>query len=103
MVHNPEYIKNHWLVYLAFSKFYFLAACGILAPQPGIKPVVLPWEHRVLTTGPPRKSPIHFKRASFIVCELYLNQAVKKLQYSWTLLSYSMCDNSRYFKDLSKN
>ena len=30
-------------------------ACGILVPQPGIHPVR--WEHRVLTTGPPGKSP----------------------------------------------
>ena len=39
--------------------FYFFGhkACGILAPQPGIKPASSPLEGEVLTTGPPGKSP----------------------------------------------
>ena len=46
-------------------KFFFLffrprrAACGILVPQPGIKPMPLQWKRVVLTTGPPGKS-LHF-------------------------------------------
>ena len=32
-------------------------ACGILVPQPGIKPAL---EGRFLTTGPPEKSPYLF-------------------------------------------
>ena len=41
--------------------FGFLAmrsheVCGILAPQPGIKPTPLTTEGEVLTTGPPGKS-----------------------------------------------
>ena len=31
-------------------------ACGILAPQPGIKPVLPTLEGEVLTTGPPGSS-----------------------------------------------
>ena len=31
-------------------------ACGILVPWPGIKPILLQWKQRVLTTGPPGKS-----------------------------------------------
>ena len=32
-------------------------ACGILVLRPGIKVTPLHWKHRVLTTGPPGKSP----------------------------------------------
>ena len=32
------------------------AACGILAPWPGVKPVPLQWKLRVLPTGPPGNS-----------------------------------------------
>ena len=32
-------------------------AGGILVPQPRIEPEPLPCKHRVLTTGPPEKSP----------------------------------------------
>ena len=32
------------------------AACGILAPQPGIELAPLKLEGKVLTTGPPEKS-----------------------------------------------
>ena len=35
---------------------YCPTACGILVPQPGIKPVPLARKHGVLTTGPPGKS-----------------------------------------------
>ena len=31
--------------------------CGILVPQPGVKPTPLHRQHRVLTTEPPEKSP----------------------------------------------
>ena len=32
-------------------------ACGILAPQPGIEPAPPALEGKILTTGPPGKSP----------------------------------------------
>ena len=32
------------------------AACGILAPQPGVEPAPLELGGKVLTTGPPEKS-----------------------------------------------
>ena len=35
--------------------FFGHEACGILAPQPGIKPTLPEWEGKVLTTGPPGK------------------------------------------------
>ena len=38
--------------------FCFLEAYGILAPGPGIEPIPPALEGKVLTTGPPRKSPI---------------------------------------------
>ena len=34
-----------------------LRACGMLTPQPGIKPAPPAWEGEVLTTGPPGKCP----------------------------------------------
>ena len=33
-------------------------ACGISVPQPGLKPVPLHWQLRVLTTGLPGKSQL---------------------------------------------
>ena len=36
--------------------FFGHKACGILAPQPGIKPTPPALEGKVLTTGPPGKS-----------------------------------------------
>ena len=38
-------------------QFFALEACGILTPQPGIKPAPTPLEAEVLTTGLPGKSP----------------------------------------------
>ena len=35
----------------------YLAACGILVPQPGIEPTSPALEGGFLTTGPPAKSP----------------------------------------------
>ena len=32
-------------------------ACGILVPQPGIKPAAPAWQGGFLTTGPPGKPP----------------------------------------------
>ena len=37
----------HWIL---------VATCGILVPRPGIEPVPLHWEHRILTTGASGKS-----------------------------------------------
>ena len=43
-------------------RFFGPEACGILAPQPGIKPVPPSLEGGVLTTGPPGTSPyLYFK------------------------------------------
>ena len=41
--------------------FFGHEACGILVPQPGVKPTPPALEGEVLTTGPPGKSPdLHF-------------------------------------------
>ena len=39
--------------------FFGLGACGILPPWPGIEPAPPALEGKVLTTGPPGKSPIY--------------------------------------------
>ena len=39
----------------AFGFCFCFKACGILAPQPGIKPASPALEDEVLTNGPPRK------------------------------------------------
>ena len=46
-------------ILLLFYVFWFFGpeACGILAPRPGIEPAPPALEGRVLTTGPPGKSP----------------------------------------------
>ena len=38
--------------------FFGREACGILAPWPGTEPTLPALEGKVLTTGPPGKSPI---------------------------------------------
>ena len=54
--------KLYYIRYFFFFFYYIYifghAACGILVPQPGIKPMPHPlqWKRGVLTTGPPRKS-----------------------------------------------
>ena len=40
--------------------FFGRKACGILAPRPGIEPVLPALEGKVLTTGLPGKSLEHF-------------------------------------------
>ena len=42
---------------LHITWFFGHKACGILAPQPGFKPIPLTLEGKVLTTGPPGKFP----------------------------------------------
>ena len=41
------------------------AACGILAPQPGVEPAPLELGGKVLTTGPPEKSLGYFSNSAF--------------------------------------
>ena len=42
------------------SWFFGYKACGILTPQPGIKPIPAALESEILTTGLPGKSPASF-------------------------------------------
>ena len=53
---------NHPTLLLIFTwlRQILVTACGILVPQQGIKPVSPALEGRILTTGPPRKSPSYF-------------------------------------------
>ena len=73
-------------------------ACGILVPWPGIKPVPLYWEHRVLTTAPPGKSLIQLLQEYFL--ELFcLNQNLNKsniLYFKW-LESFSSREVACFF------
>ena len=55
---NSEITENTQRLFFMF--WLLLAACGILAPRPGINPTPLQWKHGVLTTGPPGKSPQRF-------------------------------------------
>ena len=51
---------------MVFYLFIFcLEACEILSSPPGIEPAPPVLEGEVLTTEPPRKSPLFFKRISF--------------------------------------
>ena len=45
-------------IFVNFITFFWQChvACGILVPQPEIKPGPWQWKHQVLTTGPPRSS-----------------------------------------------
>ena len=62
---EPAWAQHPWTALplpppLAPLCFYFfgLAACGILIPRSGIKPMPPAWKLRVLTTRSPRKSPV---------------------------------------------
>ena len=58
-----EFVTILLLSFLFTYFFWFLfgrEACGILVPEPGIKPASPALEGRVLTTGPPRESPEEF-------------------------------------------
>ena len=56
LCHGAWALKCLSLVAVAF-RLSCPEACGILAPEPGIKPVSPALEGRFLTTGPPGKSP----------------------------------------------
>lgn len=53
-------VVAHTLSIAATHRLSCPAACGVLVPQPGIEPVYLPLEGRLLTIGPPRKSQEHW-------------------------------------------
>ena len=44
------------ILFLFYVWFFGCEACGILAPQPGLKPAPPALEDEVLTTGPPGRS-----------------------------------------------
>ena len=47
--------------------FFGFKACGILAPRPEIEPTLCALEGKVLTTGPPKKSFLHFLKDMVII------------------------------------
>ena len=51
------FIEFATILLLFFILFFGCEACGILAPQPGMEPAPPALEGKVLTTGPPAKSP----------------------------------------------
>ena len=58
---NMEDLRRNWIhTFSICSSFFFFWLChgsyGTLIPRTGIKLWPLHWRHRVLTTGPPRKS-----------------------------------------------
>ena len=53
------FLSLYWICYNIVSMLFWFScseACGILAPQPGIKPTPPALEGKVLTTGPPGRS-----------------------------------------------
>ena len=46
------------VVFILFCTFLAVLHGMLDLSQPGIEPMSLHWEHGVLTTGPPDKSPI---------------------------------------------
>ena len=69
----PPFLKIFllWAIFKVFIEFitilllfyvliFWPQACGILAPQPGIKPSSPALEGKVITTGPPGKSHAEF-------------------------------------------
>ena len=68
MDHFLKFLLNLLQYYFCFMFCFFFVclfvfghdACGILTPQPGIKPTPPALEGKVLTTGPPGKSQSPF-------------------------------------------
>ena len=56
--------------------FFCHTACGILIPQPGIKPCPLYWNHGVLTTGPPGKGCDHLLKEEEAYIYIYMKVLV---------------------------
>ena len=52
-------------------------ACGILAPQPGVKPMSPAFQGRFLTTGPPEKPMKSPQRPLFLLSSLWAITAIK--------------------------
>ena len=61
--------------------FFCHTACGILIPQPGIKPCPLHWNHGVLTTGPSRKGCDHLlkEEEAYIYMKVLVDQSCPTL------------------------
>ena len=80
-----EYTKSIelYILFLFIYLFIYLFSCavwhvGSYFPDQGSNLCPLQWERKVLTTGPLGKSRIvHFKWVYCMVCELYLNKAIK--------------------------
>ena len=53
-------------------------ACGILAPQPGIKPTSPAFQGRFLTTGPPEKPMKSLQCPLFLLSSLWAITAIKR-------------------------
>ena len=64
---------------VAALRLSYPTACGILIPQPEIKPGISPaLESRLLTTGPTSEVPLLYTLNLYCaVCQLYLNKTGK--------------------------
>ena len=62
------------MFYVLVFFFFGHEACGILAPRQGIKPTTPVLEGKILTTGPPGKSPYCILKCNKkLICCPYLN------------------------------
>ena len=84
------YIYMCIYIYIFFFFWPHHKAYRILVPQPGVKPGLRQWRHRVLTTGPPGNSSLYtlnnFPKLSYlhscIFMGWYLAQRTLKLKTS---------------------
>ena len=74
-------------ILLLFYVFWFFGheACGILAPQPGIKPTPPALEGEVLTTGLPRKSQAPF------LCVTWIKSNLNRIMWCQSLFKMPLC------------
>ena len=98
-------LLGSWL----FLKVFRLhcAACGILVPQPGIKPVpTLHWEHGVLTTELPGRSHLRYQFFIILVFSKYsimnllfhINTCTKKRHINLTWKTWQLIWHGWSFK-----
>ena len=68
---------EHAGLVVAARRLSCFTACGILVPQPGIKPTSPALEGRFLTTGPPGKSPV------FILKSILFDMSTATTAFFW--------------------
>ena len=82
--------------------FFGCKACGILAPRPGNEPAPSALEGKVLTNGPPGKSPnTIFNGNNYCLCCIFAVEILCGLLITWVFTSLCGGESRRNMTDSS--